>query len=66
MEIAEIEELLRLRGWTRTRLAAELGITENAVQQWFGQKRRSPSGPAVTLMKLWLDEARKQPVAANT
>lgn len=64
MKLAEIEELLELKGWSRTRLAAELDITENAVQQWFGQRRRNPGRTACVLMQIWLAEARKQPVAA--
>lgn len=57
MEIEEIEELLKLKGWTRTKLAGELGMTENAIHQWFS-KRRNPGGPAAILMRMWLDDAR--------
>jgi DNA-binding transcriptional regulator YiaG len=59
MTLEEINELLELKGWSRTRLAAELDLTENAVYQWFTH-RRNPGGPAVILMRIWLVEARKQ------
>ncbi len=60
MDIREIQELLDLRGWNRMRLAVELGLTENGVQQWFGKARRNPSGPACILMRMWLEESRQQ------
>ena len=53
---SEIIELLRLKGWSRPRLADEVGVTENAVQRWImGQK---PADPAAKLMRFLLREAR--------
>lgn len=57
MQVAELQELLDLKGWSRVRLAAELDITENAVQRWFMNKK-APHGPASILLRMWLDEAR--------
>lgn len=57
MNKTELKELMRLRGWTKTQLAAELGLTEHAVIRWlFGD--REPSGPAAILMQMWLKESR--------
>lgn len=63
MDTTDIQELMDLRGWSRTRLAAELDVTENAVQQWFGKARRKPGGPACILMRLWLEESRREAAA---
>lgn len=68
MTIEEVQELLDLKGWSRTKLGGELGITQNAIDQWFS-KRRCPSGPASILMRMWLAAARaeskgKKPVPA--
>ncbi len=61
MSNEEIEELMQLKGWSRTDLASELGMTENAVNQWLGTKqRRSPGSAACILMRLWLDAARDE------
>jgi len=59
MTAHEIEELLSRKGWTKTRLAAELHVTEHAVTAWL-KRGRHPSGPADVLMRQWLDEARKR------
>ena len=59
MKKNEILELLALKGWSRTQLAAELHLSENAVQKWIMQDR-NPSGPASILMRMWLDEERKK------
>lgn len=63
MTLDDIQELMDLKFWTRTKLASELDLTENTVHQWFSG-RRNPGGPAVILMRLWLDEEkarRKRP-----
>lgn len=57
MEKKEIEELIELRGWTRTDLASEMGVTENAVHRWMAGNPK-PKGPAAILMRIWLEEAR--------
>ncbi len=59
MKKAEILELLRLTGWSRTKLAAELDLTENSVNRWLAGNR-FPSGPASILMRMWLEEARSR------
>lgn len=59
MPKAEIAELLKLMGWSRTELAARLHLTENTVQRWF-MAGMAPDGPASILMRLWLEEAKKQ------
>lgn len=51
----EIQALLDAKCWTRTKLAAELGVTENSVHQWFSG-RRNPGGSAAVLMRMWLAE----------
>jgi DNA-binding transcriptional regulator YiaG len=66
MTPTEIRELLALKGWSRTQLAAALDVTENTVHQWISGRRRSGSvrGPAVILMRMWLEEARASSGAA--
>lgn len=59
MDKKELQELLILRGWSRTRLAAELDISENAVQKWF-MAGRVPGGPATILLREWLAKAREE------
>jgi transcriptional regulator with XRE-family HTH domain len=54
----EIQELLDLKGWTRTRLASEMRLTENAVQRWF-MAGEAPDGPPSILLRIWLSEARQ-------
>jgi DNA-binding transcriptional regulator YiaG len=57
MKKSDINELLRLKGWSKARLAAELELGENAVHKWLAEDR-TPGGPASVLMRLWLREAR--------
>ena len=57
MKKQEIEELMRLKGWSMTRLAAALDLSEGAVRRWFNDERM-PGGPACIVMRLWLREAR--------
>lgn len=59
MSAEEIEELLELRNWTRTKLAAALDLTENTVHQWISG-RRVPGGPAVILMRMWIAEEKEK------
>lgn len=54
----EIRELLELKGWLRVDLAAALRCSEQAIIGWLS-RGRNPRGPAVVLMRQWLDEARK-------
>ena len=58
MSVEEIEELLELKGWTKTQLAAALDLGENAVYRWLHEDR-NPSGPAAILMRMWLNDARR-------
>jgi DNA-binding transcriptional regulator YiaG len=60
----EILELIGLRGWSRTKLAAELDVTENTVHQWISG-RRQPSGPACILMRMWLEDSRSHEAVAK-
>jgi DNA-binding transcriptional regulator YiaG len=56
----EIQELLDLKGWSKRRLASELGLSEDAVYCWFLKTSpSSPGGPATKLMRHWLVEARQ-------
>jgi len=55
----EIQELMDLKGWSKTRLAAELGLTEHAVRRWLID-RAPPSGPAARLMREWLEEVKAE------
>lgn len=57
MKREEIGELLKLKGWSRTRLAAELDLTENTIQRWF-MSPNAVKGPASVLMRQWLEECR--------
>jgi len=55
MQHREIEKLLELKGWTTTKLAAELEVGEHAVYSWMKGLRKA-RGPAVVLMRMWLNE----------
>lgn len=57
MSKQEIEELMELRGWSKSRLAAELDLGENIVYRWLHDDR-VPGGPASILMRMWLNESR--------
>jgi transposase len=57
MNRAEIEELMSLRGWSKTKLAAELGLSEHVVYRWLKDERKA-GGPASILMRMWLNESR--------
>lgn len=62
MKTDELRELMRLKGWSKTKLAAEMELTENAVHRWLSGER-DPSGPAIVLVRLWLKEARENHAA---
>jgi len=57
MKPAEIEELLRLKAWSRRELGAALDLSENIVHRWISGER-TPGGPASILMRMWLNQAR--------
>lgn len=57
MESEDILELLRLKKWSRERLAVEMDVSVAAVHAWVRQGG-SPAGPASVLMRIWLREAR--------
>jgi transcriptional regulator with XRE-family HTH domain len=57
MTTKEIEELLKLKGWSQRQLADELEVTEGAVSRWVAAGR-VPRGPAAKWMRTWLTEAR--------
>lgn len=59
MKREEIAELLKLKGWSRTRLAAELDLTENTIQRWF-MSENAVKGPASVLMRQWLDQCKSK------
>jgi transcriptional regulator with XRE-family HTH domain len=65
MSPKEIQELLDLKGWTKTDLASALGVGDHAVYQWL-TGRRTARGAVCVLMRQWLGEAREnvQPVKA--
>lgn len=47
---AKIKRFRKKMGWTRTELAAKVGVSEQAV--WYWEKgTRSPSGPAQRLLE---------------
>lgn len=58
MTITDVEELLRLRKWTKRLLAQKLMLSEDSVYRWFHDSK-VPGGPALVLMRHWLTEARK-------
>jgi DNA-binding transcriptional regulator YiaG len=57
MAPCEIQELMDLRHWSRTQLAAALDVTEPTIHSWMSE-RRVPGGPAVILMRMWLEQCR--------
>lgn len=58
MSTQEIEELLDLLDWSRTKLAAELNVTESCVHHWLAE-RRLPRDRHVKKMRRLLADARK-------
>lgn len=59
MSPKEIEELLRLKKWSRRDLADAIGVKENIVARWLMAKTdRTPGAGTSSLMRLWLREAR--------
>ena len=63
MSVAEIRELLDLRGWTQLELARELELTGGAVTRWLTGEHK-PRGPARQRLRQLLDEARREPTPA--
>ena len=61
MTLADIRELLVIKDWTYAELARELHCTKNAVARWFAREphSRTPSPQAQLLMKIWLNQARR-------
>lgn len=59
MTTDDILELMRLKEWSQTRLAAELDLSHAAVQRWLAESR-APRGPARILMRQWLNLARQE------
>lgn len=57
MPYTDVEELMRLRRWNVTQLAAAINYTENAVRYWKEQDA-APSGPVSMLLRSWLADAR--------
>ena len=53
----EINELLRLTGWSQVQLAREMEVSEAAISRWLSSDR-APLGPARVLMREWLEAAR--------
>lgn len=71
MPLEEIEELMKLEGWSRRDLADWLGISPNTVALWWVKTDRHtlPQGPAVRAMterRRWrLEHPRElEPVAS--
>ena len=62
MTIEELDELLTLRGWSKTELAVELDLTEAAVWKWY-RLNKIPAGPVSILLRDWLKKARKTNLA---
>lgn len=59
MSIKELDELLKLRGWSKTELAFNLRLTEAAVWKWYRQGT-VPDGPTSILLRNWLEDAREE------
>ena len=53
----DIIELMEIKGWSRTQLAAQLDVTETTIFGWLSG-RRHPGGPAKILMRQFLAEAK--------
>ena len=48
MEVKErIKGLMKERGWSKSKLAKEAGISEHAVYNWFNDKNYTPSRDAI-------------------
>lgn len=67
MNIKEIRELLRLRGWNQAEFARQLDLNEAAISRWLSGKT-GPTGPTRILLRQWLEAARsdaKETAAAS-
>lgn len=60
----EIQELMDLKGWSRTQLAAALEMCETSIYRWM-KRLQQPTGPASILMRQWLQEARDENAAGS-
>lgn len=58
MTLAELDELMSLKGWNQPTVAGHLNLTQSAISKWY-ERGRIPTGPAVILLRKWLIEARK-------
>lgn len=54
----EIEDLLKLKGWTQAELGRQLGMSEAAVSRWLTGERE-PKTPVKILLRQWLSQARE-------
>lgn len=59
MTAPEIQELLTLKNWSKSKLASELDLSEHAVYKWL-KGQREATGPAALLMHQMLAEARAE------
>ncbi len=50
-----VKNIRKLRGWSTTKLGEELGVSPRTVESW-EQGLRTPSGPALKLMKGFINE----------
>jgi len=57
MTKADIEELLRIKGWSQRQLAAELDVTAGAVNRWL-RGNRAIKGTASKMLRHLLREAQ--------
>jgi transcriptional regulator with XRE-family HTH domain len=63
MTLKQIKELMILKDWTRQDLADSLGISKNLIDRWFCKEEKNQRYPRVAeclIMKIWLNEARKE------
>lgn len=57
MPTGDLQELMTLKGWNRTKLAGELNITTNTVDRWF-MAGKVAGGPASILLSEWLEREK--------
>ena len=58
MSRSEIEDLLKLKGWSQAELGRQLGMSEAAVSRWLTGERE-PKTPVKILLRQWLSQARE-------
>jgi hypothetical protein len=62
MTLAEIEDLLYLRKWSRKELGSRLGLSKNTIDRWFMDTKWHAGPKACETMRQLLNESRQEAI----